>query len=305
MKLSVIVPVYNVEGTLRRCLGSLTRQSVPDMEIIMVDDGSTDGSLAICRDFADSRDNAVIVSQCNAGLGAARNAGIAVAHGEWIYFIDSDDELAEGTLGAVLDEAEKTHADIVEFPYLTIYPASSAKSMGIDFAPECLTAYSPTDYWLKTRAWRHTYAWNKVYRRELFDTLKWAEGVRFEDAFTLPLLLKSASAVAVTNVGRYYYHKNEAGLTATATSEHTEQLLTAQWETLKRLLNDYGEQFRKDHEKTLGEYYADIVNIQITALMQGAREPMLPILPYWHTAKLKLLHMVGFKNLARLCSFLS
>lgn len=306
MKLSVVVPVYNVEATVMRCLDSLLCQNVPDMEIIMVDDGSTDGSAALCKSFAAAHDNARLLRQENRGLGAARNSGIAEAQGEWLYFIDSDDELAPDTLSLVLNEAERRHADIAEFPILRVREGSVETDK--QQLPEAIgmpNDYKPLDYWLSSMAWRHTYAWNKLYRRELFATVRWAEGVRYEDAFTLPLLLNVARRVSIVSQGLYYYYKNEQGLAHTATREHNEQLLTAQWRVLNRLLNDYGKPFCKDNKKTLAVCYADIVNIQLTVLKQGGTKPILPILPYWHTPKLKLLHLIGFKNLARLCSFLS
>lgn len=305
MKLSVIVPVYNVEATLMRCLNSLTRQSVKDMEIILVDDGSTDGSAALCKKFVECHDNARLISQTNRGLGAARNSGIATAQGEWLYFIDSDDELAPDTLRTVLDEAEKSHADIVEFPY-QVENKDDNKTENNQL-PEPIgvaTDYDPMNYWLSTMAWRHTYAWNKLFRTALFSSIRWEEGVRFEDAFTLPLLLHQARNVRITNCGLYYYHKNAVGLSATADYRHTEQLLTAQWRVLKKLINK-GKPFTEIHKKTLSTCYADLVNIQITALNQGASRAILPRLPYWQSPKLKLLHLIGFKNLARLCSFLS
>lgn len=305
MKLSIIVPVYNVEATVGRCLSSLTQQSVADAEIIIVDDGSTDGSMGVCRSFVEGRDNVRLISQPNRGLGAARNRGIAEAQGDWLYFIDSDDELAPDTLSAVLSEAEKSHADIVEFPFLTVRQGSK-ETLG-NALPEPIGVpgdYDPMTYWLSTLAWRHTYACNKLFRASLFSSVKWAEGVRFEDSFTLPLLLNQAHRVRLTSRGLYYYYKNEAGLSATATYLHSEQLLTAQWRVLKQLIS-MDKSFVKANRKTLAIYYADVVNIQITALNQGASRALLPVLPYWQTPKLKLLHLVGFKMLARICSFLS
>jgi len=305
MKLSVIVPVYNVEATLRRTLDSIVRQNMADMEIILVDDGSTDGSKAICNDFIARHDKAKLICQSNAGLGAARNAGMAIAQGEWLYFIDSDDDLADETLPAVIDEAEKQQADIAEFPYKKVYDGYNREERGGNPEPIGVAgSYSPMDYWLSTLAWRHTYAWNKLFRRSLFATVKWVEGVRFEDAFTLPLLLNQARRVTVASKGLHYYHINQAGLSATATCLHTEQLLTAQWRVLKKLLGQ-GEAFCKVNKRTLAICYADIVNIQLTALKQGSRQVVLPILPYRQTLKLKLLHLLGFRNLARLCSFRS
>ena len=90
-KISVIVPVYNVEPYLRKSINSLVEQTYSNLEIILVDDGSTDGSEAICDEYADRYPHIKVIHQKNAGQSAARNAGIEMAAGEWIAFLDSDD----------------------------------------------------------------------------------------------------------------------------------------------------------------------------------------------------------------------
>src|SRR5690349_8686628 len=92
-RLSVVVPVYNVERYLDECLASLAAQQVADFEAILIDDGSTDGSAAIAQAYADRDPRFRLISQPNAGLGAARNAGIALAQGEFLAFLDSDDKV--------------------------------------------------------------------------------------------------------------------------------------------------------------------------------------------------------------------
>ena len=92
MLLSVIIPVYNVEHTLERCVQSVLAQDVPDMEVILVDDGSTDGSSALCDTYGNKK-NITVIHQDNAGLSAARNTGLTVAQGRYVTFVDSDDYL--------------------------------------------------------------------------------------------------------------------------------------------------------------------------------------------------------------------
>ena len=111
--ISVVIPVYNTESYIADCLASIHGQTCRDFEAIIVDDGSTDGSAGIAKEFARDDSRFRIVSQENKGLSEARNAGIDVAQGDWITFVDSDDMLAPNFLQALLDAARSTGADIV------------------------------------------------------------------------------------------------------------------------------------------------------------------------------------------------
>ena len=114
MLFSVIVPVYNVADYLPKCMDALLRQTCNSWEIILVDDGSTDGrSGALCDEYAAMHPTLVrVIHQDNGGLGAARNAGIAVANGDYLFFVDSDDWIADDTLYRLTQEIEQTHADM-------------------------------------------------------------------------------------------------------------------------------------------------------------------------------------------------
>ena len=122
--LSVIIPVYNSLSTLQRCVESVLAQRVGDMEIILVDDGSVDGSAALCDTLASEHHQVRTVHRVNGGLSAARNTGIERATGTWLSFVDSDDELAPGTLEPNLQIAlSPSDTDLVEFP-ITVHQGS-------------------------------------------------------------------------------------------------------------------------------------------------------------------------------------
>jgi glycosyltransferase involved in cell wall biosynthesis len=112
---SVIVPIYNVEPYLRECLDSLTRQTLKNIEVIMVNDGSTDSSELVAREYAGHYGNFTLISQENKGLSAARNAGIPLASGKYIYFIDSDDHLLDNSLEVLFLRAERDDLDVLHF----------------------------------------------------------------------------------------------------------------------------------------------------------------------------------------------
>ncbi len=112
---SVVIPVYNVEKYLERCVDSVLAQTYPNVEIILVDDGSPDGSPAICDRYAAEHNNISVVHKPNGGLASARNAGMKVMHGEYLFFIDSDDWIDPETLEELVEIAERTGVDFVRY----------------------------------------------------------------------------------------------------------------------------------------------------------------------------------------------
>jgi glycosyltransferase involved in cell wall biosynthesis len=225
MKLSIIIPVYRVEDTLNRCVESVLNQNLDDFEVILVDDGSPDKCPQMCDDWAEKNANIRVVHKPNGGLSDARNAGVEKAQGDYITFVDSDDYIAADTYQPLLATlALETDVDIIEFP---IYEHFGSKKQNLlKFAAE--KEYTDMDdYWYSAQAYKHTYACNKIYRRELFDDVRFPVGIAFEDANTLPLLLKKARKVMTANIGLYYYCYNPSGITATADGEALSKLLQA------------------------------------------------------------------------------
>ena len=146
MKLSIIIPIYNVEDTLRRCLESVLKQMDDRMEVLIVDDGSTDTSGQIAEQMTAGRTDCRLIRQANKGLSAARNAGIEAATGEYITFTDSDDFVARGTYTALLAVLEEHPAyDILEYPVMEHYGHPTKQHL-LTF-PDSVVG-SIRDYWL-------------------------------------------------------------------------------------------------------------------------------------------------------------
>ena len=125
MKLTVIIPVYRVEQTLNRCVESVLRQGIDDMEVILVDDGSPDRCPQMCDEWAKKDCRIRVIHQENGGLSDARNAGINVAKGEYITFVDSDDDVIPDTYRLLLQKlAEHPEYDIIEYPVIGKFPLS-------------------------------------------------------------------------------------------------------------------------------------------------------------------------------------
>lgn len=213
MKLSVVIPVYKVEHTLDRCVRSVLQQHVADMEVILVDDGSPDRCPQMCEEWAAKDPRIHVIHKQNGGLSDARNAGIDVAQGEFITFVDSDDYISPDTYPPLL--AMMGDADILEY--------SIAARLSL---PE-RTYDNTNDYWTDSKAYTHTYAWNKIYRRSLFREIRYPKGKVFEDVYTLPKVLRSARRVVTTGKGFYHYCYNPQGITATADGRELAMLLEA------------------------------------------------------------------------------
>ena len=133
MKISVIIPVYNVEKYLQKCLDSIVNQSLKDFEIVCINDGSTDSSLEILKDFASRDSRFVIIDKKNEGQGVARNLGINLAKGEYILFVDPDDWIEADSLEILYNYAKNNNAQIVKFNYKT-YNEKTKKIKNINFA---------------------------------------------------------------------------------------------------------------------------------------------------------------------------
>ena len=220
--ISVVVPIYNVEAYLEECLDSLLRQTVPDLEVVLVDDGSTDGSADIARAYVDRDPRLRLVTQPNAGLGAARNTGTAHATGEFLAYLDSDDLLPHDAYERLLGALEQTGSDFAtgNVERLTSEGRTQAK-----FLQE---AFSETR--LRTHVTRHRAliadrtAWNKLFRRSFWDAhgFRFPVGVTYEDT---PVILPahfSAKSVDAIAEPVYVWRFREEGAQQSITQKRIE-----------------------------------------------------------------------------------
>ena len=216
---SIILPVYNVEKYLRRCLDSLVNQDCScSYEIIIINDGSQDGSADIIGEFEQRYDFIRAISQENAGVSAARNAGIAEAKGKYVALVDSDDFVETGYISVMYELAEKHDADIVQCRYRNYFEKNQS-SMNIllshrkgVFDGEKALGSLITDITVRS------YPWNKLYKRSIFVDNKIAYPInrRFEDLITTPVLFSHAKKVAFTREVLYNYSHRSDSMTGCA-----------------------------------------------------------------------------------------
>ncbi|MBR2317955.1 MAG: glycosyltransferase family 2 protein, partial [Spirochaetales bacterium] len=182
-KISVIVPVYNVESYLKRCVDSILGQTYSDFELILVDDGSPDNCPQICNEYAEKDSRIRVIHQLNGGLSAARNAGIdwvfQNSDSEWFSFIDSDDYVHPRYLEVLLNAAESTGCDVSIGSYIE-FSGDSVKSENEIAVPK---KYKPEDFYVQYSV-ETTIACGKLYRRRYFETIRYPVGKIHEDEFT-------------------------------------------------------------------------------------------------------------------------
>lgn len=210
IKVSVIIPCYNGEKYLKECLNSIVRQTLKDIEIICVNDGSTDTTQSIMEEYATKDNRIKIVKQENKGLGAARNAGFDIAQGQYISFIDSDDWVSENFLEDLYDTAISNNAEIAVGEILRTVPRIGG---GFDFNDLVIhkgikcSKISEEKYAL-AQCPAHNYVWNKLYKRNMLKKsgVRFEEGVIFEDIeWTNKVIYYLRRLVTVPKA--YYYYR--------------------------------------------------------------------------------------------------
>lgn len=223
MLLSVIIPVYQVEHTLNRCVRSVLCQHIQEMEVILVDDGSPDHCPELCDDWAKVDSRIRVIHKKNGGLSDARNAGLNAATGDYITFVDSDDYLNEGVYQECLQLLkDNQEIDLCEF---------SINCVGldkIDINYPTRVFRNTRDYWYATRLWNHAYVCNKIYRRNLFHGVRFELGRQYEDLLLLPHILLQNPVCATSSFIGYNYCANPNSITYEADSENLKQCLAAE-----------------------------------------------------------------------------
>ena len=210
--ISVIVPIYMVEQYLDECVGSLRSQTLKNIEIILVDDGSPDNCPAMCDKYSAEDERIKVIHKESGGVSDARNKGIDAATGEYLFFIDSDDYAMSEMCGALHSLAEETNADIVCGGFLEIYGDDRRpwKDDGLN------TVYSGKEALSELLKGNNVngFVWGKLYRRELFDNVRFQGGMIYEDLYISPDIYLKAEKVAVTHKPLCVYRHRGGSLTS-------------------------------------------------------------------------------------------
>lgn len=226
-QVSIIVPFYNVVTFLSRCVDSLVAQTLP-VEIILVDDGSTDASGAIADWYASQHAFVRVVHQPNRGQGSARNAGLAASRSPFVSFVDSDDYVDPDYAEKLLAAIRRTRADIAVCGYTTITRHGFRwRAVSHRLLPPALTGAKALRLSIRDISIK-SYTWNKLYRRTLFTDRNIAfPDIMFEDMATMPRLFTRARRVATVRRSLYTYCRRSGSLMRTFTPKRIEDNITA------------------------------------------------------------------------------
>lgn len=204
-KISIIIPVYNVEEYLEKCLESIINQNFDKVEIIIVDDGSTDKSLQIAKEYQKKYpEKTRVISQENKGQGGARNTGIKNATGKYLLFVDSDDTIKSGMLETLYTEMEKSNADIVLFGFEYVDEKGKVIRQRTEFNDEYMEFTLQDQPYLFTK---DGYIWDKIYKTSLFveNGIWFPERMWYEDLNVEAKILLCADKIVFINKIFYEY----------------------------------------------------------------------------------------------------
>lgn len=256
MKISVIVPVYNVYDYLDKCLNSLVNQTIHDFEVIIINDGSTDNSQEIIDKYVSENSNMHSFIKENGGLSSARNYGIEKANGDYILFLDSDDYYEPNTIEVLIKEAS-TDDDIIAFR-MYIDEKKEIKKGNIELAEfiyndkiapsKRLLLYNPS-------------ACDKMFKKELFENLKFVTGKYYEDLGTIPLFAMYTDKIKFTNHYLYHYLKREDSIM-------NKKVYNKKIEDIFFIVERISSLFEKN--KQISKYFDEIEYIYIHQLLRAA-----------------------------------
>lgn len=264
--ISVIVPVYNVEPYLKRCVDSILAQTFSDFDLVLIDDGSPDRCGEICDRYAEKDKRIHVIHQENGGLSVARNAGIdwAFEHSdsEWITFIDSDDWVHPEYLRIMLKSVKESKLKISVCYYQKVYGEIKTK----EYEKINVEKAKPEEFFVETPA-NATVAWGKVYKKCLFEYIRYPEGKLHEDVYVTHLLMFNEEYIALVHEALYYYYSNANGIVNSASVKKIKDAVEGQ-----RLRIQY---FKENNYLQAYNYEINSIGynaVELQAMNQGAIE---------------------------------
>lgn len=247
---SVIIPVYNVFPYLREALDSVINQTYRNQEIIIVDDGSTDGSGAVCDEYR-SDPRVTVIHQENRGLSAARNAGLNRMTGEYVSFLDPDDAFHLDAIEYFLNVLIRENADMVTCGYEAAETEGLLADAKTDIRviPEKETVLTPREVFMAMLEGNYTIsAWNKIYREKVWEQIRFPEGRIYEDVLVAPLIVEQCERIAVIPKVLIYYRKRPGSITQTCTVENIRSRIYAH-NKVREYLEKVSPSFSPEHVK--------------------------------------------------------
>lgn len=256
MKISVIIPVYNVEKYLKRCLDSVVTQTYKNLEIILVDDGSTDNSGKICDEYAAKDKRIIVIHKENGGLSDARNKGLDICTGDYISFIDSDDWIDLNYFDVLLKNLLEYDVDIACCDYLRTDKYEQNNDVSIENAQIFIDEKILEIYLEKELV----SACDKLYRKEKFYDVRFPLKKVNEDISTIFLVFTKSRSIAYIDKNLYFYFRNTNSITKSKFSIKNLDLLHA-WNEVLNLSRNYSNEIQKLADFRLKKAYFSLLGI--------------------------------------------
>ena len=261
--ISIIIPVYKVEKYLEKCIESVLKQTYTNLQIILVDDGSPDNCGKICDEYAKKDSRIEVIHKVNGGLSYARNVGISKAKGRYIGFVDSDDYIKEDMYEILLNLIKEYDADV---SICNLYDVIDGKEY-IRNKENGIQEYSRLDILKEVLLDKNiqNYAWNKLYKKELFDEIKYPIGKKYEDIGTTFYVFEKCNKIVVTSEPEYYYLKRSDSLVNNVTEstilDYTE-IIIQRYLYIKQNIKELRKYNNYYLAKTLITAHNDIENLE-------------------------------------------
>ena len=243
--ISVIVPIYNVEKYMRNCIDSIINQTYKNLEIILVDDGSTDNSGKISDEYKNKDKRIKVLHKKNGGLSDARNKGLELSTGEYVLFIDSDDYIDRRMIEILYNNMKETNADISICKFKIIRDNKDFKQEDkIENKIEVYNRDSVFANFFNEKSLETIVAWNKLYKKEIFDDIRYPYGKIHEDEYVIHHLLYRSKIIVYTTAELYFYIKRDGSITSKKSNKRIMDKMEA-----------YGDRVNFYKEKDMIEYY--------------------------------------------------
>lgn len=309
IELSIIVPVYNVESYLPKCIDSILQQTYKNYELILVDDGSTDNSGVICDEYA-KRDNRIsVIHKQNGGLSSARNAGLDRCLGLYISFIDSDDYIDGDLYTKAIEKMEQeAEIDMVWLNYYNFYD-DGRKDIHMNQKEYYVKKSDKSTLYQLVN--KEALAWLKIYRKRVFENIRYPEGKILEDLYIVPDLFDVVNTIFVSKIGYIAYRQRNGSI---CHKKHTANMIGDIASSYARILALIKLHDRKLYIRTLATYSSGYLNTfvlfpdyyypglkeQYESFTYSVMEILASSISIQQKIKMFLLKIFGYKHFSKL-----
>ena len=286
-KISVIVPVYNSEKYLGKCVDSILNQTHKNLEVILVDDGSTDASGAICNSYAQKDFRVQVIHKKQGGVCEARNRGLDIATGDYIIFVDNDDFILPDMYETLLNNMIKYRVRLSMCSYSLYYEERGEECTAAELFTRKMDSLDALHVFHTDNRIDMIVPWNKLYKKELFDGIRYPAGRTFDDEFVTYKLLWKAEKICYTNQQFYFFRQRMDSITHTLTLKKYTDYMDALIER-----HEYFETQVKDDKLTEDDIQfcmKELINIHF-------RECPRKQLDFYHGQYLKMYKACSIKN---------